>query len=102
MFSSGGLPILELTDRGSRKDTLVNRPHRVGEWIGRPCERREPSVETVASRVGESLLECSIMTLEKRVCRLAELGPMSRLRESLERYRKSVKNVILFNDLINR
>ena len=51
----------------------------------------EPNVRAVRSRVGESLLGCSVITLEKNVCRLAGSGPISKFRESIERCREADK-----------
>ena len=45
-------------------------------------ESWELNVEIVGSRVGKSLLGCTVMTLEKRLRPLAERGPMSRFHES--------------------
>jgi len=56
-------------------------------------ESRKPDVGAIGSRVGESLLECFIMTQEKRSCKLAELAPISRFRRSFERCKEAVKNV---------
>jgi len=69
---------------------LVGHVENVESW--------EPDVGVVGSRVGESLLRYSVMTREKRACRVAELGQMSRFRRSLERCRKAVKNAFLLND----
>ena len=63
-------------------------------------ESRELNIRAVGSRLGESLLGCSVMTPEKRARRLAEQGSMSRFRESLEGCREAIKNhiVVLLND----
>ena len=61
-------------------------------------ESPDLDVGAVGSRIGEFLLECFVITLWKRACRLAKLGPMSRFRGSLEKCGEAVKNVFLLND----
>ena len=58
-------------------------------------ESREPDTGAIGSRVGESFLECSVLTPEKRACRLAEQGLISRFPGSLD-VRKSLGSRMYF------
>ena len=42
-------------------------------------ESWESGVQVIGSRIGESLLRCTIMTSERKAHRLAEWEPMSKL-----------------------
>ena len=51
---------------------------------GQDVASREPDIGLVGSQVWGSLLECFAMTPEKRACRLAKQGPVSKFRGSLK------------------